>query len=365
MKRVCSDRKRKRMIAILAAVFFTIGISSFIVIHIDSRKNKLNPIQQTSKSLRFLTISNHLGLVPVGSDQKVSFKYRNVTDKEIRMDKVKKSCACIADIIYPKDAIMPGEEGTIDIDFRVGEGKKKYALLAVLSSGESQVLTISSEGYYDVRLSAEQIEFSLVAQNTGGKMSIVVNGDREIFDINSIMIPTDTPDWLQLRITEIEDSVVESPFALNSYRDARLCPVATIELLLKPGAPMGRFFENFTFDVVREAGEKRELILKCVGEIVPEVSSLPARLIMLDKQETGWEQITIRGINEPFRIKAIEAEYMECDFNKSEKPAFTAQIKVRKKSNNISTDKDCISVYLEHPTITKLDIPVLFLSGSI
>ncbi|MCK4821321.1 DUF1573 domain-containing protein [bacterium] len=365
MKRVCSDHKRNRMIAILAAVFFTIGISSFIVIHINSRKNTPNPIQQTSKSLKFLTTSTHLGLVPVGSDQKVSFKCRNVTDKEIRIDSVKSSCACIADVIYPKDAIMPGEESTIDIDYRVGEGKKKYALLAELSSGESQVLTVSSEGYYDVRLSAEKIEFSPVAQNTGGKMSIVFYGDREIFDINSIMIPTDTPDWLHLRITEIEDSVVESPFALNSYRDARMCPVATIELLLKAGAPMGRFFENFTFDVVSEAGDKRELILKCVGEIVAEVSSLPARVIMLDSQEAHWEQVTIRSINEPFRITSIETECIECDYKVSEKPTFIAQIKVKKKNNNIPTDKNCISVYLEHPTITKLDIPVLFLSSSI
>ncbi len=234
MKRIRSVHKPKRIIAILAALFFlTISISSFVIIHITSRKNKLNPIQQTSNSLRFLTISTHLGLVPVGSNRRISFGYKNVTDQEITIETVKKSCACVADIIFPQEAILPGKEGTIEMDYRAGEGKKMYALLVVLSSGESQVLTISSEGYYDIKLSTKQIELPPFAQNTGGKRSVVINGDRDIFDVNSIKIATDTPNWLQLKIAKIEDNAAEAPFTINNHKETKLCPMARIGGKLK------------------------------------------------------------------------------------------------------------------------------------
>ncbi len=88
---------KKKKVVFLVISFFLLYLLFFIVIY--SKKNnfdKLHSHQETQKSLSFVTISNNLGLVPVGSKQKVVFEYKNISDQEITTESVSKSCSCLA-----------------------------------------------------------------------------------------------------------------------------------------------------------------------------------------------------------------------------------------------------------------------------
>ncbi len=213
-----------------------------------------------------------------------------------------------------------------------------------------------------MKLSSDNLNFPLISRDTGGKQYLIINGDREIFDMNSINLPTDIPNWLDINIVKIKkEEITDQIISSNKYEQSRLCPVAQLELFVKAGAPLGKFNKLLIFEYSDKNGVVRELNLNCVGEIVPEVSALPSKIVMTDNQEMSWQEVLIRSIDEPFIIKSIESENLECSFSKNEKSIFQTYIKIKRKNNNTKVEKDNITIYFEHPSIKKLDIPVRFL----
>ena len=121
------------------------NISSDVV----NNPNTANGTSDTTKLpvFQFAEEVHDFGKIIQGEKVSYSFKFKNVGKSDLVISDARGSCGCtIAD--YPKTAIAPGAEGSIDVKFNT-EGKKGFQTKTVTLSANTQpsskVLTIKAK----------------------------------------------------------------------------------------------------------------------------------------------------------------------------------------------------------------------------
>jgi len=147
-------------------IFLSVFISVFIFIYsCKSRNNQSdnNPLSSdivknpnsaegssdTSKlpKFQFVEEMHDFGKIAQGEKVEYSFKFKNVGKSDLVITDARVSCGCtIAD--YPKTAIAPNGEGSIDVKFN-SEGKKgfqnKTVTIIANTQPNTKVLTIKAQ----------------------------------------------------------------------------------------------------------------------------------------------------------------------------------------------------------------------------
>jgi hypothetical protein len=313
--------------------------------------------------VKFATTYIDLGLMPMNSEKRIQFDFQNISDRVIQIVGLKKSCKCVEDLQYPNGDIKPGERGSIEATIEPAEGKKDSLILLKYSNGEHQVLKISSNGYYDIQLLAENSKANLghISQAHGKSYKTFVYGNRDLYDADDILLRDQMPDWISIKIVSIENVMItnEQHSALtDKIKQSGLSPLAEVELVVMPQAPLGHFQEKISFAVSCTNDEERILKLRCFGDIVPEIAAYPSQLIVVPMQYGSSMDLIIRSVNEVFGIERIESEHVECRWETKTSLSNEAKIIVTIPENS-KFMRDTITAYTNHPDNSKLDIPVI------
>ncbi len=345
-------------ISFVIAITVVLSIVIFVLI-----QGVLSENSRDYPAVKFATTNIDFGLMPMYSTKQIQFDFQNMSDQVIQIVEVKKSCQCFEDIQYPNGDIKPGERGSIEATIEPTEGKKKSAIMLKYSNGEYQVLEISLNGYYDIQLLAENSKVNLgyVSQAYGKSYKSFVYGQRELYDAEDITLSGDIPDWFDIKIADIR-TVIKSDqqhsALTDRIRQTGLNPVAEVELMVMPQAPLGHFQKQISFSVSGTNGEKRILKLQCFGDIVPEITAYPSQLIVVPTQYGNSVELIIRSINKVFAIERVESEYVECRWEGKASLSNEAKIIVTIPKDSRFV-RDNITAYTNHPDNSKLDIPVI------
>ena len=341
--------QKKHIGSIIIAIGVLIAVSFIFILASTSEDLDASG----NNSVLFYNSIVDLKEVPVGVSRKVVFKYKNISDMPIKIRAVKKSCQCIGNLSSSNTMLPAKATDAIELDYQPGEGEKKYKLLAIFSNGEHYELTVASNGYYDIKLSVDKLEFTNVAQEIGTTKPVMLYGCREICDVDRIKTHIDTPDWLCVKITR-DDTMLEvsKPELKNVKRF--LEPLANIEVTISPGAPIGYFAETVVFEV-DQLNNKRMLTLDCNGEIKREVSYSHSKILFWG-ESNDWQTILIGSINNPFSVVSVESDSLEYSFQDDGSVSCTKKVKVRPLKKG--TLDDLLIINIEHPTHKRLEVPV-------
>ncbi|MES2096315.1 MAG: DUF1573 domain-containing protein [Pseudomonadota bacterium] len=102
--------------------------------------------QSGASGLAFETSTIEYGIIAQGSNGARSVSFTNTGNEPIKIYEAHGSCACVA-VSYPTNAILPGEQGEIQVDYdtnRVGPFEKTVVVI-VTGSPTPYVLRVSGE----------------------------------------------------------------------------------------------------------------------------------------------------------------------------------------------------------------------------
>ena len=320
----------------------------------------------SKKSIFFENPDVYIGRVPVGIPQSVKFRFMNNEDEPIKILKVRKSCSCGSDIIFPDEPIFPGQGGEIVIGkYTPGAGLKKATFALKMADGKDNLFSITSRGYIDAFLSTRELRFPLISRQQGREESITLIGNRDIkVSHDSVSVKPLRIDWLTVQVQKPERrEVIQKNGDYQVSNDLqRPITLATIRVKINPGAPVGEFSEMVLIQIEDQKGKIREMSFKCLGEIKEEVYAMPQRLIILNKDDGVYEgEITLRSLHDPFTITSVNSKNLECDFNPNQVNAHQAFVKVKIPENTqFNEGKVCIKI--DHPRISDILIPVKVIS---
>lgn len=81
------------------------------------------PVQTGPKtSVKFLDEVHDFGNVDLNSENAYSFEFKNTGTEPLNIENARGSCGCTVPN-WPREAIMPGETGTIDVVYRPNKGQ--------------------------------------------------------------------------------------------------------------------------------------------------------------------------------------------------------------------------------------------------
>ena len=120
----------------------------------NMRENPFTPTMDGSSKLpktniKFETDLHEFGNVDVNSENKYSFTFKNSGNEPLKISNAKGSCGCTVPN-WPKEPILPGEGGEIEVVFRPSKGQagskqtKTVTVSANTSPSENTILKISA-----------------------------------------------------------------------------------------------------------------------------------------------------------------------------------------------------------------------------
>ena len=100
---------------------------------------------QKQNNLVFATTHINYGNIDKGGDPVKKFPFVNTGKERIFITEAKGSCGCTV-ANFPKEVIMPGEKGEIEVRYDTGRiGKFSKNVTVTVSDGSQQILTIEGE----------------------------------------------------------------------------------------------------------------------------------------------------------------------------------------------------------------------------
>ena len=119
----------------------------------NMRENPFTPTMDGSSKLpktaiKFTTDLHEFGNVEVNSENKYSFTFKNSGNEPLKISNAKGSCGCTVPN-WPKEPILPGESGKIDVVFRPSKGQAgskqtKTVTVSANTSPENTILKITA-----------------------------------------------------------------------------------------------------------------------------------------------------------------------------------------------------------------------------
>ena len=107
-----------------------------------------NTINLPKTKINFKKDTHEFGNVEVNSENKYSFSFSNTGNEPLKITKAKGSCGCTVPN-WPKEPIMPGQSGKIDVVFRPSKGQAgstqtKTVTVSANTNPENTILKISA-----------------------------------------------------------------------------------------------------------------------------------------------------------------------------------------------------------------------------
>ena len=117
------------------------------------RENPFTPTMDGSSKLpktaiKFVNDLHEFGKVDVNSENKYSFTFKNSGNEPLKISNAKGSCGCTVPN-WPKEPILPGESGEIEVVFRPSKGQAgskqtKTVTVSANTSPENTILKITA-----------------------------------------------------------------------------------------------------------------------------------------------------------------------------------------------------------------------------
>ncbi|HOY31240.1 MAG TPA: DUF1573 domain-containing protein [Bacteroidales bacterium] len=101
--------------------------------------------QKKGPGIKFEALEYDYGTIYQGADGGCEFKFKNTGDEPLILSSVRSSCGCTVPN-WPKDPILPGQNGTIKVTYdtkRIGTISKQ---ISVVSNASEPNLTLSIKG---------------------------------------------------------------------------------------------------------------------------------------------------------------------------------------------------------------------------
>lgn len=110
-------------------------------------QTSIKKVKPKGPQIEFVSTILSLGNIKHKNPQKCYFKFKNIGDEPLYLTRVRTSCGClVAD--YPKEAIMPGKEGTITLVYSAETvGGFKKTISVVTNSIVQPRMVLSIKGY--------------------------------------------------------------------------------------------------------------------------------------------------------------------------------------------------------------------------
>lgn len=119
----------------------------------NMRESPLTPSMDVGQKLpktkiKFNSDMHEFGNVEVNSENKYSFSFTNSGNEPLKISNAKGSCGCTVPN-WPKEPILPGESGNIDVVFRPSKGQAgskqtKTVTVSANTSPENTILKITA-----------------------------------------------------------------------------------------------------------------------------------------------------------------------------------------------------------------------------
>ncbi len=124
----------KNSIAIVSILFLFGACTSNAGHNVEERKTNYAEMLDKPTSIEFEEMAFDFGSVKDGEKVDHTFKFKNTGDESLVLIDVKGSCGCTVPENWPKQPILPGESGQIDVTFdsknRVGKVRKTVRIQA-------------------------------------------------------------------------------------------------------------------------------------------------------------------------------------------------------------------------------------------
>ncbi len=131
--------KKLLSIAVLAVMTFSISCSQ------TSQAESTVDIDAQGATIEFDNLVHDYGTIVQGENGTCKFEFKNTGGEALVLSDVKSSCGCTIPS-WPREAIAPGETGTIDVKYdtrRVGPINKS---IRVTSNGSEQPIILRIKG---------------------------------------------------------------------------------------------------------------------------------------------------------------------------------------------------------------------------
>lgn len=126
------------------------------------------PFQFESKMFDF-------GRIREGEQVKVTFAFRNISDKPVEIESIRAACGCTTPSVFQK-VYQPGEQGTIEATYnsagRRGRDSKTVNVKTAAPEEHNYVLTLGGMIVSDVYLSSGMVNFGDVEEGVGRRQTV-------------------------------------------------------------------------------------------------------------------------------------------------------------------------------------------------
>jgi hypothetical protein len=101
--------------------------------------------QETKAKIEFKTDVIDYGTIEKGADGKRTFEFTNTGDAPLVITNAKSTCGCTVPS-WPKEAILPGESGTIVVKYNTSRLNKIAKTITVYSNAETPTVALRIKG---------------------------------------------------------------------------------------------------------------------------------------------------------------------------------------------------------------------------
>lgn len=109
----------------------------------QTNQNNPNPLNSAPTTVAFNKVKHDFGTVKAGSANPYTFEFTNTGDNPLIINNARGNCGCTVPN-WPKEPIMPGEKGNIDVVFspkenQTGQQNKKVTITANIPGGTTEL----------------------------------------------------------------------------------------------------------------------------------------------------------------------------------------------------------------------------------
>ncbi len=287
------------------------------------------------------------GFVYQGEKVEHIFKFKNIGDTGLTIDKVRASCGCTAAVISDT-YIPPSGEGEIKATFNTAGyiGRQSQSIYVQTNDplNPTIVLQVKGEVKIEIKVSPHSIQFGDIPPHTSAvsRIEIIQKGEQALI-IDKIKTHSN-----YIKIDKVEKRIHQGK---NIY---------SLDVSLTPKTPAGRFFDRL--EVYTNLERKPLILIGAQGRILGDIMLSPERIIFKTVPgEKKVSSVTISSEDDDFEIRKVEStiKYLSVELIPIETfKKYRIDLNIDTKIPVGLIDGEII-VYTNRPRETELRIPVL------
>ncbi|MDR4509861.1 MAG: DUF1573 domain-containing protein [Candidatus Brocadiaceae bacterium] len=326
---------------IIFIVFLTgLMLKNIQIVFAEEKKTEINV---EKPKIKFEEISYDFGEIYTDETVKHVFKFKNIGNGELIIEKVKSSCGCTAALISKK-TLKKGEEGEVDVTYRSGKypGKANKTISVYSNDPENIIkkLTIKGNIIEEVTVEPKKINFGVIRKGEESTKELIIESIPGK-EINIMKLESPNP---YVKIT---------PFNGAKHRQSYHITVSKEDVI-------GRF--NGVIFIYTNSDKQKKIDIPFFGEIAGDITFYPKRLFFLanlkDKHVVK-KTVILTFINKDVKIKKIEIDPDVMDYTISELNEKTKKIEVKiDRVNTTGKMTGSLNIYTNSSMQPVINIPV-------